>query len=105
MNDHTATETPQAAPAVGAQVDRGVRPLAGMRKGMRVRGDKHMPEGRMTMHWVHTPHNRMHWCNCMPGFRVGGKIFHPRDVKGNGVPTRPRLRSFIDDLVAHDVAA
>ena len=26
MNDHTATEPPQAAPAVGAQVDRRVRP-------------------------------------------------------------------------------
>ncbi len=27
MNDHTATELPQAAPAVGAQVDRRVRRL------------------------------------------------------------------------------
>lgn len=27
MNDHTATEPPQAAPAVGAQVHRGVRAL------------------------------------------------------------------------------
>ncbi len=27
MTDHTATEPPQAAPAVGAQVDRRVRPL------------------------------------------------------------------------------
>jgi len=27
MNDHTATEPPQAAPAVGAQVDRRVRAL------------------------------------------------------------------------------
>ena len=28
MNDYTATEPPQAAPAVGAHVDRRVRPLA-----------------------------------------------------------------------------
>lgn len=30
MNDHTATEPPMAAPAVGAQVDRRVRPFAWM---------------------------------------------------------------------------
>ena len=29
MNDHTATDGPQAGPAVGAQVQRGVRPGSG----------------------------------------------------------------------------
>ena len=31
MTDHTATDTPPLVPAVGAQVERGVRPLAQMR--------------------------------------------------------------------------
>jgi len=86
-----------------APLERQVRPLAGMRKGIRVRGDKNMPPQRMTMHWIHTPHNRMHWCNCMPGFRVGTGLHFPVNVRGRSDLKRKRLRmrSFVDELLAH----
>ena len=76
--------------AVGSQLDGGVRPLAGVRKGERVPGDRRNPPQRMTMHWMQTPHKRMYWCSCMPAFRVGTDVHYPRDVKGTGVPKRRR---------------
>ena len=44
MNDHTTTEPPQAAPAVGAQVDRGVGPLATRLSVLRVLLAQNHPE-------------------------------------------------------------
>ena len=89
------SETTRSEPmvhAVGSLLNREVRPLAGVRKGHRVAGDRRQPRQRLTLHWVHSPHKRMYWCNCMPAFRVGGSVHHPRDVKGTGVPKRPNVK-------------
>ena len=58
------------------------REYAGNRKASRFTGDTKRPAQRMTMHWVHCKQGRMYWCQCMPSFRVGASVHHPRMVKG-----------------------
>lgn len=61
MNDHTATDTPQAAPAVGARLEPGVRPRATDADVREVRMPTTLAEAeammRVASHWLeaHAP--------------------------------------------------
>lgn len=61
-------------------------------KRSRVQGDKKRPAERLTMHWIDSPRRYMHWCNCMPAFRVGAEVHHPADTKGVGLARIKRRR-------------
>ena len=53
--------------------------------GSKVLGEKKMDRGTGGMNWhlVHSPGNRMYRCTCMPAFRVGAGVHHPRLTRFN----------------------